>query len=321
MKKLFTFFAILMMATTAAIARDDIHFSTIDTWTQNETSKSLYCTKDGVTITIKGSQTTPSKNFGYFEFGEDQEITITVEAGGETVKEVEVVMTYEVDNFLLSGTGPWTCNMMGSTECKYGSRPFVVGDIERFIVRVEDGISVELNDAGYATFSCNTNTSIGTAGVKAYKASVSEEAITLTELTGYIPAGTGVILYGDTPASKVNFSIATSGSAADVTGNALKATTKSNGSLATLEANSWALGNGNQFLSFKGTTYKHNRAYLVHEKAVGAKAINMVFADEATGIDSVTGMTSVRSGKIMENGKVVIIKNGMKYNVAGQVIK
>lgn len=319
MKKLFTFFTILMMATTAAIARDDIHFSTIDTWTQNETSKSLYCTKDGVTITIKGSQTTPSKN-GYFDFGEDQEITITVEAGGETVKEVEGVI-YGVDNLLLSGTGPWTCNMMGPTEFMYGSRTFAVSYIEEFIVRIEEGISVELNDAGYATFSCNTNTSIGTAGVKAYKASVSEEAITLTELTGYIPAGTGVILYGDTPASKVNFSIATSGSAADVTGNALKATTKSNGSLATLEANSWALGNGNQFLSFKGTTYKHNRAYLVHEKAVGAKAINMVFADEATGIDSVTGMTSVRSGKIMENGKVVIIKNGMKYNVAGQVIK
>lgn len=318
MKKLFTFFAILMMATTAAMARD-IHFSTIDTWTQNETSKSLYCTKDGVTITLTGSDTAPTMS-GNFGFGEYENITISVDAGSETVKEVEVYgHGYTVK--VLSAPGPWGCRTEEGSELIFGSITVPYSDIEEFIVRIEDGISVDLNDAGYATFSCNINTNIETAGVKAYKASVSEEAITLTELTGYIPAGTGVILYGDTPASKVNFSIATSGSAADVTGNALKATTKSNGSLATLEANSWALGNGNQFLSFKGTTYKHNRAYLVHEKAVGAKAINMVFADEATGIDSVTGMTSVRSGKIMDNGKVVIIKNGMKYNVAGQVIK
>lgn len=317
MKKLFTFFAILMMATTAAIARD-IEFSTTS-WTQDESNKTLYRTIEGVTITLKGSLEAPSLNSGFYSV-EHQDVTITVEAGGETVKEMEVVV-YGSSNLILSGTGPWTWKIEEGPEIHYGSIAIPFSDIERFIVRIEEGISVELNDAGYATFSCNTNTSIETAGVKAYKASVSEEAITLTELTGYIPAGTGVILYGDTPASKVNFSIATSGSAADVTGNALKATTKSNGSLATLEANSWALGNGNQFLSFKGTTYKHNRAYLVHEKAVGAKAINMVFADEATGIDSVTGMTSVRSGKIMENGKVVIIKNGMKYNVAGQVIK
>lgn len=181
---------------------------------------------------------------------------------------------------------------------------------------------VNLNPAGYATFSCKDDAFIATNGVTAYKATVSGETITLTPLEGYIPAGTGVLLYGETAGARVDVPVATSGDAANVEGNDLQATTHSDGTLAELEANSWALGAGNEFLQYTGSAFVHNRAYLVHQQASDAKAMRMIFADsEATRIDNTVGESSARSGKFLENGKIVIVKHGMKYNVAGQAIK
>ena len=53
-----------------------------------------------------------------------------------------------------------------------------------------------------------------------------------------------------------------------------------------------------------------------------SKAIVISCDDEdVTGIDEVSGFKSQVSGKFIENGKVVIIRNGKKYNLNGQVIK
>ena len=194
-------------------------------------------------------------------------------------------------------------------------------DGAKLTVRFDDFVRVSLNDAGYATFSAKDPSFIATEGITAYKAAVNGELITLTALEGNIPAGTGVMLYGETPGTKVDLPVATSGSNADVTNNALKATTLDDGSLAAMESNVWALGAGSQFLQYTGSAFVHNRAYLVHTQAAGAKAMRIVFDDEATGIDAAIGGKSVREGKFIENGNIVIVKNGMKYNVAGQVIK
>lgn len=175
--------------------------------------------------------------------------------------------------------------------------------------------SVTLNEAGYATYSCSKKAFILNEDVKAYKAAVEGNQIILTELNGFIPAGNGVLLYGEA-GTEVNFMAAPFGEAADMDGNALKATTKEDNSVATVEANSWALGNGNEFLSFTGTDYIANRAYLVHEKAADVK-MEIFFA--TTGIKNVTAAT--REGKMLQNNRIVILKNGKKFNVAGQAIK
>lgn len=194
-------------------------------------------------------------------------------------------------------------------------------DGAKLTVRYDDFVRVSLNDAGYATFSAKDASFIATAGITAYKAAVNGELITLTKLEGNIPGGTGVVLYGETAGTKVDLPVATSGSNADVAGNVLKPTTLADGKLATMESNVWALGAGKQFLQYTGTAFIHNRAYLVHEKAAGAKEMRIVFDDEATGIDAAISEKSTREGKFIENGNIVIVKNGMKYNVAGQVIK
>ena len=194
-------------------------------------------------------------------------------------------------------------------------------DGAKLTVRYDDFVRVTLNEAGYATFSAKDASFIATEGITAYKAAVDGELITLTELEGNIPGGTGVILYGETAGTKVDLPVATSGTAADVTGNVLLATTLDDGSLAEMESNVWALGGGNQFLQYTDAAFIHNRAYIVHEKAAGAKAMRIVFDNEATDIDAFISEKSAREGKFIENDNIVIVKNGMKYNVAGQVIK
>lgn len=189
-------------------------------------------------------------------------------------------------------------------------------------VKYDAFVRVNLNSEGYATFSAKDASFIATDGVTAYKAAVDGELITLTTLEGNIPGGTGVLLYGETAGAKVNLPVATSGTNADVDGNSLMPTTLADGSLAAMGTNVWALGDGNEFLRYTGEAFIHNRAYLVHEQPAGAKAMRVVFAgEETTGLDNVAGKESARDGKFLENGNIVIIKNGVKYNVAGQIIK
>lgn len=180
-------------------------------------------------------------------------------------------------------------------------------------------VRINLNSAGYATFSAKDASFVATEGVTAYKAAVNGQLITLTALEGNIPAGTGVLLYGETAGAKVNLPVATSGTNADVTGNSLMPTTLADGTLAPFETNSWALGDGEEFLTYTGTAYVHNRAYLVHEQPAGAPAMRMVI-DETAGIES-AAVASQHEGKFLENGQIVIVKNGMKYNVSGRAIK
>ena len=176
--------------------------------------------------------------------------------------------------------------------------------------------SVTLNEAGYATYSCSKKAFILNEGVKAYKAAVEGDKIVLTELDGYIPAGNGVLLYGkDMAGQEVSFMAAPFGEAADMEGNALKATTLADNSIATKEANTWALGNSNLFQAYNGE-YIANRAYLVYEKPADVK-MEIVFA--TTGIKNVNA--AAREGKMLQNNRIVILKNGKKFNVAGQVIK
>lgn len=195
-------------------------------------------------------------------------------------------------------------------------------------VSYDKWIIAKLNTAGFATFSADEDSYIATDGVKAYKAKISDSDIVLTELEGYIPAGEGVLLYGgsDMAGTSVDLPVATEGSSANMEANALRATTLADGSLASKPAgdNVWSLGAANQFQKYSAAAFIHNRAYLVFTAPTAAKAMRLIFADdddETTGIDSALSQPSSRYGKYLENGNIVIVKNGKKYSVGGQVVK
>lgn len=188
------------------------------------------------------------------------------------------------------------------------------------VVKVQKSLpEITLNSEGYATFSAAADAAIP-AGVRAYKGKVKGMDIILTQLNGYIPAGTGVLLYG-TPGKTVAFEAPEAeATAADVANNDFVATTMADGTAPsyTQDVAILALDREHSFVPFQGVELVANRAFITMN--VASSKLRIVINDDATAIDNVTAKES-RTGKMMENGEIVIIKNGVKYNVAGQLIK
>lgn len=301
MKKILTLFAILMMAVTTALADG-------------------YEGPLKVSIDAEGSEIYVDFPMG-IKLKDNMTETPYIIAGGNKIDAEAYYIEDDIVNYYIGisfdddlAEGDYTLvlpagmfSVIGGADNGEWSYAFTVGEP-----------SVTLNDAGFATFSYVKGAVIKTAGVTAYTAVVDGEDIVLTELDGNIPAYTGVILYG-TPGTKVELD-PTWYDFANVTENDLKPTVFEGYILAPFEANAWALGTANKFLTYTGTAFTPNRAYIASAGASGAKRI--VFAgEETTAINNAISNAAVREGKFVEGGKIVIIKNGAKYNVAGQEVK
>ena len=75
-----------------------------------------------------------------------------------------------------------------------------------------------------------------------------------------------------------------------------------------------------------GATINPYRAYiqLAEEVATPARGLRFVVDGQITGVDNVAAAEAsaeVKDGKYIENGKVVIVKNGKKFNANGQQVK
>lgn len=172
-----------------------------------------------------------------------------------------------------------------------------------------------INAQGYGTFSSEYNVQI--TGAKAYTAKLDGTTITCTEIpNGLVPAGEGVLLYGTPSANATALYVA---SAPVVSDNDLKATTLADGSLAAIESS--LVLSGNTFMTYTGGTFAAGKAYFPY--AGSAKSFRIVFTDngQTTGINTAAAAQKVANAKFIENGRIVIVKDGAKYNVAGQVIK
>ena len=137
-------------------------------------------------------------------------------------------------------------------------------------------------------------------GVKAYKATACQNDImTLTEITGTIPAGTGFLLTTEVP-NEYKLTIATGEATANVSDNLLKGATAKR--LGFVEGETFALGkSGNEAVFMKnGLTdaNKNNKGYVPANKAYilttdlnpatqAAAMLQFNFGDDTTGIDGV----------------------------------
>ena len=129
-----------------------------------------------------------------------------------------------------------------------------------------------------------------------------------------------LVFYG-TPGKTVAFEAPEAeATAADVANNDFVATTMADGTAPsyTQDVAILALDREHSFVPFQGDELVANRAFITMN--VASSKLRIVINDDATAIDNVTAKES-RTGKMMENGEIVIIKNGVKYNVAGQLIK
>ena len=183
----------------------------------------------------------------------------------------------------------------------------------------------------YASFYSAGEVTI--TGATAYTAELNEnkDALILTECANGVVGGrTGVILIGNSETATATPSF--TGAAkqqGDLIGAAEKAVSMSNyyagstsaaGKVFVLGVENYNAG----LYKYTGTELGVNKAYLYNEElaASEARSLGFDFADGTTAINGVN-VETVKSElkKFFENGKLVIEKNGSKYNAAGQQVK
>ena len=156
-------------------------------------------------------------------------------------------------------------------------------------------------------------------GLKAYIATNAAAGVVTMQPVGAVPAGTPLMLVG-TADKEYKVPVAAEASA--------------------LGTNMFEAGDGTTV--FDGTTFDYilftdglfykigsgtvatNKAYLHCDSdptAGGARELRISFGDNITGIEQIdNGQLTIdnsQDGKFIENGKLVIVKNGVKYNAAG----
>ncbi len=192
--------------------------------------------------------------------------------------------------------------------------------------------SITVSSAGFATYVSANNLDYTSTNIKAYTVNVAEKGVaTLTQINK-VQAGVPVLLYkegGATEAIPVCDDYDTPGT------NNLKVGTGA--AVATSETidevkyTNMILNNvsGIGFYFAAGQTVATNRAYLhilttlAPDAETGARGMKLVFEGEVTGVNAVEAASEAtqQDGKYFENGQIVIVKNGKKYNAAGAQVK
>ena len=186
-------------------------------------------------------------------------------------------------------------------------------------------VPVEVTDAGYATYVPSYDLDFSATGIKAYKVKVNTKGVATMTPVDNVPAGTPVLLYKEGGATE-NIPVMTG--AATVTDNDLVAGPGAAVATTDGEYTNMILNVVDEKIGFyfaNGQTVAANRAYLhiatsLAPDAVGGGArMSMRFAGDITGVENVEAASEAepKDGKFIENGKLVIVKNGQKFNAAG----
>ena len=159
------------------------------------------------------------------------------------------------------------------------------------------------------------------AGVEAYVATISDNDLLLTKIAvagQTIPADNAVIFKANaqnftlTPSDEtpVSFSVANSLQGTDV-------------AIAT-PANCYVLSgkSGVGFYQYNGSNLNPHKAYVILNNSSAPQRMRFIFAEEqnATGTENASADND-ESQKRMENGRLVVIKSGVRYNAQGQIVK
>ena len=195
-------------------------------------------------------------------------------------------------------------------------------DCYDIIIAILHSVPVTITSAGWATFSSDHALDFSSvSSLEAYMITGhSGNVVTKTQVTGTVPAGTGLLLKG--VAGNYNIPVAAS-SSTDVSANLMVAGT---GASVSYEAGKtkYILGLNGADAEFQklvdggsSATVAKGKAYLQFNEVISARSL--YFEDEVTGIANVeaAAKANAKEGKFIENGKLVIVKNGVKYNVAG----
>ena len=217
-------------------------------------------------------------------------------------------------------TQTWT-NSAGKKSVQF---TFASCRLTKMVVTYLPCVSKEITSAGWATF-CSDQALDFTGDIanltNAYIVTgATGSTLNLEEITGTIPANTGILLEGE---GEVVIPVVAS-SSTDVSANKLEGVTTETPGVA---AGIYVLM-GTPKVGFYETTKPFtvgaNTAYLNANFAEvsGPARAAYFFRGDITGVDNVEAAAEAKAqdGKFIENGKLVIVKNGQKFNAAGALI-
>ena len=195
--------------------------------------------------------------------------------------------------------------------------------------RVDIAAKQDPDNAGlyYSTFFDSARKfALPNNGTKAFVAKIEGTDMTMTQIASgaqIIPANTAVILQSPTG----SFSLTPSDESAvtfDLAANQLQGYDEATAAPANCYVLSGRSADGNTtgvgFYEFSGTLAAH-KAYLIYGGAGAPQRMRFIFNNEqqATGLDNTN--SAVKSEKRIEDGQLIIIKNGVRYNAQGQIVK
>lgn len=186
-------------------------------------------------------------------------------------------------------------------------------------------LPLETNSDGYTTFSAPVPVTIPSDCNAFIAISQGDGVINLEKVTGNVAANTGLIIstkrYDD---NELTFNIVESGK--DYSSDNLLVANVAASNI-DKENNYFfgKVGSDYVFAKISGTgtrTLGGHKAYLHYEKGKNARMAIIWEGDDPTGIEGLQNESvEMKDGKYYQNGKVVVVRNGVKYNVAGQIIK
>lgn len=161
-----------------------------------------------------------------------------------------------------------------------------------------------------------------TGGASAYTCQISGNEIICTEISdGIIPAGNGVVLYGE-PNASVSFSIIES--SATLSDNELQATTLQGGGLKEMESGyTYYVLNGSTFKTFTGSEFTPGKAFFAVSSSQSAQErMSIVFNADLTEVPQIETQDAVQKvGKYLIGGHLIIIRDGVRYDANGTAIE
>lgn len=192
------------------------------------------------------------------------------------------------------------------------------------LTQKKTSVSTKITAAGWATLYTPYALDFSAVeGLTAYTATCSENMVTLTPVDN-VPSNTGVVLKGAENTYSIPVIASSSTAQGHLKGSATEATAWNAYSGYTLYVlTSVDEGANVQFNPVTSGSIAAGKAFLkVNGGASSAHAMNIVFADGVTGINEAkSDVKAAKVGKFIENGKLMILKKGMKFNANGQLVK
>ena len=293
-------------------------------------------TSDGITLTANGDSFTESGDFvgangaSSFNFScAFDNLTRIDMMNGDIYGECFPYANISASGWAKNGTAvTWKGNSnnvnFGRAVCMITSIKFTI-EASNFAVSANE----DPQHAGdyYATFYHKLFKYALPSGVEAYTAEVDGDALILHKIAEggqVLPANTAVILKANSSSFTL---IPSNGSAVsiDETNNlhgvnvatAVASIPEAGNTIYVLSGEDGVVG----FYKYTGATLGAHKAYIALDAGGAAHAPRrLVFhSEEEQGIEDV--QNTVQSTKLIENGQLVIIKNGVRYNAQGQIVK